>query len=246
MDSGNDTIEGRIKGILGTDASGNYTNPLIQQAANSAMQQFAGRGLLNSSMATEAATQAAISKAIEIAGPDAQTYFAQGRANQDVANVFERDARGYAQDDKKLAVNMDQFSRELQYRYDALKLDRDSQNDARALAQQYAVEMEDIKAVNSAYDLYLRRITDIDGNASYDAATKTKMKNEAGKDFDLYARAKKISWEMSLGDRFAAAAAEDGKGGTGILADYGGGDVGGGDAGSDGSDGGDGGGGMSA
>lgn len=207
VDAGSETIEGRIKNILATDANGNYTNPLIQQAASSAMQQFAGRGLLNSSMANEAAMQAAMSKAIEIAGPDAQTYFAQGRANQDASNVFERDARGYSQEnarlDKQLNFDMEKFDRDLQYRYDALKIDQSSQTEARTLAQKYAVEMENIKAVNSAYDLYLRRISDIDANPDYSAETKIKMKNEAGKDFDIYAKTKSISEDMGLGNRFS-------------------------------------------
>ena len=177
---------------------------LFSRAANSVMQQFAGRGLLNSSMASEAAYQAAMAKAIEIAGPDAQTYFAQGRANQDASNVFERDARGYAQENYKMSVDMDKFNRELQYRYDALKIDKETQDDARALAQKYALEMENVRSVNAAYDLYLRRVSDIDSNVNYDAATKVKLKNEAGKDFDLYAKAKGIAWEMSLGNRFSA------------------------------------------
>ena len=210
VDAGTETIEGRIKNILATDANGNYTNPLIQQAASSAMQQFAGRGLLNSSMANEAAMQAAMSKAIEIAGPDAQTYFAQGRANQDAANVFERDARGYAQEnsrlDKQMNFDADKFDRELQYRYDALKIDKESQTEARALAQKYAIEMEDMKSVNSAYELYLRRISDIDANTEYSAETKVKLKNEAGKDFDLYAKTKRISGDMNLGNRFTSSA----------------------------------------
>ena len=219
VDAGTETIEGRIGNILATDKNGNYTNPVIQQAVNTTMQQFAGRGLLNSSMASEAAYQAAVAKAIEIAGPDAQTYFAQGRANQDAANVFERDARGYEQEnsrldktiaaddrrlDKQLSVDMDKFNKDLQYRYDALNLDKTSQDDARALAQKYAIEMENIKSVNSAYDLYLRRISDIDANTEYNAGTKMRLKNEAGKDFDLYAKAKGISYGMDLANRFTA------------------------------------------
>lgn len=202
----NATVEGRIKSLLATDENGGYKNPVVQQAANSAMQQFAGRGLLNSSMATEAAYQAAIAKALEIAGPDAQTYFAQDRANQDAINVFERDARGYDQENYRLSLDMTKFDKELQYRYDALKLDTDSQNDARALAHKYALEIETVKSVNSAYDLYLRRITDIDANPDYTAEVKAKMKNEAGKDFDLYAKTKGISNDMRLGDRFVSTA----------------------------------------
>lgn len=197
-----------MQNLLATGANGSYTNPVVQQAVNATMQQFAGRGLLNSSIAGEAAYQAAVSKAIEIAGPDAQTYFAQGRANQDAANVFERDARGYAQEnarlDKQISVDMEKFNADLQYRYNALRLDKESQTEARALAQKYAIEMENIKSVNSAYDLYLRRISDIDANPEYAAEVKIQMKNNAGKDFDLYAKAKGISYGMDLANRFSA------------------------------------------
>lgn len=98
------TIEGRINNILGRDANGNYTNPVIQQAAMRARQAFAGRGLLNSSMSEQAALEAVTAKAIEIAGPDAQTYFAQGRANQDATNVFARDEQNFKYDKDKMAT----------------------------------------------------------------------------------------------------------------------------------------------
>jgi hypothetical protein len=94
-----ETIEGRIGNLAATDANGNYTNPVIRQAVERAQQQFAKRGLVNSSMAAQAGQEAAIAKAIEIAGPDAATYFQQGRANQDAQNVFARDEtqQGYTE-----------------------------------------------------------------------------------------------------------------------------------------------------
>jgi hypothetical protein len=94
-----ETIEGRIQNLAATDANGNYTNPVIRQAVERATQQFAKRGLVNSSMAAQAGQEAAIAKAIEIAGPDAATYFQQGRANQDAQNVFARDEtqQGYTE-----------------------------------------------------------------------------------------------------------------------------------------------------
>lgn len=321
VDAGTETIEGRVQNLLATDARGNYTNPVVQQAVNATMQQFAGRGLLNSSMASEAAYQAAISKAIDIAGPDAQTYFAQGRANQDAANVFERDARGYEQDnlkmdktigferekmdktiaaddrrldktigfdrekldrtiaaddqrldktigfdrekldqtigfdrekldktidfesgkldrtieadnlrhdksieldrekvDKSIAIEREkliqsgsQFNQELQYKYEALRLDAKTRAEAEDRAHKNALEINNIKDVSAAYDLYLRRISDIDNNQEYETDVKVRMKNEAGKDFDLYSAAKGISYGMNLASRFAAAEAGDGK-----------------------------------
>lgn len=85
------TIEGRLNNVLGTDANGNYTNQVVRQAVERAQQSFAARGLLNSSMAQQAGQEAAISKAIEIVGPDAQRFFEQSRANQDATNTFARD-----------------------------------------------------------------------------------------------------------------------------------------------------------
>jgi hypothetical protein len=85
------TIQGRLNDVLGQDASGNYTNQVVRQAVERAQQQFAKRGLVNSSMAAQAGQEAAIAKAIEIVGPDAERFFQQGRANQDARNVFARD-----------------------------------------------------------------------------------------------------------------------------------------------------------
>lgn len=85
------TIEGRINNLMTTDGQGNMTNPVVRQSVDRAMQSFASRGLLNTSMAVQAGQEAAISKAIEIAGPDAQRAFEQARANQDAQNVFARD-----------------------------------------------------------------------------------------------------------------------------------------------------------
>lgn len=215
VDAGQDTIEGRVQNLLAVDAQGNYKNALVQQAREAAERQFAGRGLLNSSIAQEAAMQAAISKAIEIAGPDAQTYFAQGRANQDTLNTFKRDEianqhdmakldKQLALEREKLTVQGSQFNQELAYKYDSLKLSQDSQIEAEKRAHEYALEIKNIDAVNAAYDLYLRRIQDIDMNKDLTAENKQKLKNDAGKDFDLYAKAKGISWQMGLGDRFSS------------------------------------------
>lgn len=207
VDKRNDTIEGRIGGLMGQDANGNYTNPVIRQAAENAMQQFAGRGLLNSSMAVEAASQAAIAKAIEIAGPDANTYFSQGRANQDVANVYERDRRQFEQDnyrmDRQNEFDMAKFDKEIAARLDMAGLDREDRTKADALAREHARDMANSAAVTSGYEFYLRRITDIDNNPNLDAETKAKMKNDAGKDFSALAKAKNIVWGADLGNRYS-------------------------------------------
>jgi len=65
------TTEGRINNLLSTDTNGNYTNQVVRQAVDRANQTFAGRGLLNSSMAAQAGQEAAISQASGIASSDA-------------------------------------------------------------------------------------------------------------------------------------------------------------------------------
>lgn len=238
IDAANETIEGRLGNLLKTDERGNFTNPVVRQSVDRAMQQMAGRGLLNSSMASQAAQEAAIAKAIEIVGPDAERYFQQGRANQDAQNVFARDEvnfgydlqkmsyanqlemakMGYGNqldmtklnaqldlDREKLTMSGSQFNQELKYKYDSLNFSSADRAAAEARAHKNALEINNITSVNSAYDLYLRRISDIDSNTEYSAEAKVQMKNQAGKDFDIYARAKGIALEMDLGNRFSEA-----------------------------------------
>lgn len=95
VDYNTETIEGRLKGLLAQDETGAYTNQNVRQAVDRANQQFAARGLRNSSMAVQAAQEAAIAKAIEIAGPDAQTYFQNRRANIEAGNQFALNEQNY-------------------------------------------------------------------------------------------------------------------------------------------------------
>lgn len=252
IDAANETIEGRLGNLLKTDERGNFTNPVVRQSVDRAMQQMAERGLLNSSMASQAAQEAAIAKAIEIVGPDAERYFQQGRANQDAQNVFARDEVNFGYDlqkmsyasqldmmklnaqldldREKLTMSGSQFNQELKYKYDSLNLSSADRAAADARAQKNALEINSITSVNNAYDLYLRRISDIDNNAEYSAEAKVQMKNQAGKDFDIYARAKGIALEMDLGNRFSVSStatapsstsAESAAGMLAIQSDYG-------------------------
>jgi len=82
MDAATETTEGRLQTLL------DGGSPVIRQAADRARQAFAERGLLNSSMAEQAAMEAMISKAIEIAGPDAEKYFSDRQNATEWANRF--------------------------------------------------------------------------------------------------------------------------------------------------------------
>lgn len=128
-----ETVEGRLNRLLGTDERGNFVNPVVRQAVDRAMQQMAGRGLLNSSMAAQAAQEAAIAKAIEIVGPDAERYFQQGRANQDAQNVFARDEQQYRYDLDKMGA---------QNQYDLDKMAFQSKSDLDKMGSQSKLDMD--------------------------------------------------------------------------------------------------------
>lgn len=188
------TVEGRIGNILATDQYGNFTNNVVKQASDRAMSQFASRGLLNSSMAQQAAQQAAISKAIEIAGPDAQTYFAQQGKNQDAVNVFRRAEQDNIYDTAKLNKQFElewgklnqqdkQFYAGLQSRMDELRLSNENQTLATQVALQNDLARQNNGAVQGQYDLFVRRLAQIDADTNLDAAAKAKQKQEAAANF---------------------------------------------------------------
>lgn len=64
---------------LKTAAIADSNNPIVRQAMARAMQSMNGRGLLNTSMATQSAQEAAIAKALEIAAPDTAAYYTDQR-----------------------------------------------------------------------------------------------------------------------------------------------------------------------
>lgn len=138
IDASRETIEGRLNNVLATDERGNYTNQVVRQAVDRAMQGFAGRGLLNSSMAQQAAQEAAIAKAIEIVGPDAERYFQQGRANQDAQNVFARDEQLNQYDVGKLGyqAQLDMGKMGYQSQLDMTKLTEQQRHDLEKLGLQ--------------------------------------------------------------------------------------------------------------
>jgi hypothetical protein len=166
VDAGSETIEGRIQNLLGTDASGNYTNAVVRQAADRALAAFARRGLLNSSMAQQAAIEAATSKAIEIAGPDAEKYYNNRRANVDANNQF---ASTYQQQQYSLQsarVNAELKAYQTQIDQDVAngRIDRENAN---LLQQNYR------EAINNITANYSNAITNIQNNANMTAEQKT-------------------------------------------------------------------------
>ena len=77
-----DTVAGQLAMLQRQDSD------LMQLAARRGMEQASQRGLLNSNLAAQSAQLAVLQEALPIAQQDAQTYYQQGRANQDIENEF--------------------------------------------------------------------------------------------------------------------------------------------------------------
>jgi hypothetical protein len=78
----NQTVQGQMTGLM------NSNNPLMQRAMTRASAAANKRGLLNSSMSTQAGQEAALTAALPIAEADAATNAKQAQLNQGFANEF--------------------------------------------------------------------------------------------------------------------------------------------------------------
>lgn len=159
VDPATETIQGRIENLL------SQNSPVIRQAAERARQAFADRGLLNSSMAEQAAQEAMISKAIEIAGPDASTYF-QNRTNKlnwlnrfaenDMNNSFDMKKMQYANTlSKDLAQTNANLN--LQSNYQSAIQNVQSQYQQQVLALQQNTNMDATSKQAALSDLSINR-----------------------------------------------------------------------------------------
>lgn len=86
-----DTVQGQLNTLLQNE------NPLMQRAYYKGLDLANSRGLLNSSMASEAAQAAMIDASLPIAQQDASTYYDQGTRNQGYQNEFNLNDRRYLQ-----------------------------------------------------------------------------------------------------------------------------------------------------
>lgn len=122
-------------------------SPVLQQAANRALQAFSDRGLLNSSMAQQAALEAMTAKAIEIAETDAATYSKTRFTNQDATNTF-------AENYQKQQYNLQNLDAEYGYKSELETVSTNLKNDA-TFRQNY---VEALDTVNARYDEAVSKI----------------------------------------------------------------------------------------
>lgn len=93
-------------------------NPLVRQAIARARQNFAGRGLLNTSMAEQSAQEAAIAKALEIAAPDTAAYYTDQRDAKQFDYQTALNQQSYAQQEYMARLNNDLGIASAQAQYD--------------------------------------------------------------------------------------------------------------------------------
>lgn len=94
-----DTMQGQLNTLLQNQ------NPLMQRAYYQGLDMANSRGLLNSSMASEAAQAAMMDVALPIAQNDAGTYYDQGTRNQGFQNQFNLNDRQYLQTAEQAELN---------------------------------------------------------------------------------------------------------------------------------------------
>lgn len=118
---------------------------------------FAQRGLVNSSMAEQAAMEAMISKAIDIAGPDAQRYFQNCLNNVDWQNCF---AQGY----QRQTYTLQNMALQHQYNKEMAKLNQSMGNDSQQQGQTFTLRQNYLQAISQANAIYQSNVANIQGS----------------------------------------------------------------------------------
>lgn len=147
-------------------------HPLLEQVRQRTLEQFASRGLLNTSMAAQAAQEAVLTKAIEIASQDANTANRQGMANQAFQNEFagREQIQDFTIDNQyqDFLHRGDLMERELNLRND-LQADASVRDGLQTSRQRY---QETLSQYQRDYQNQYQRLVEMEG---VDAGTKNRM-----------------------------------------------------------------------
>lgn len=166
-------------------------SPLMQQARGRAMQQMNERGLINSSLAVQAAQDAVLDRAIQIGGADAAT-----NANAAQFNANQGNAWNLAQQD-------------MEYKRWALGQNFENEKQLRELENKYRDQLATDDGFQKQYNMYLDGIFQIDMNKDLDPETKRRLKQEQGQRLDDYVVLKKLNIDMDFSDYWQATAAPE-------------------------------------
>ena len=158
------TVAGQMDTLLGKDSA------YIDQARRDAIRSSAGRGLINTSIAAGAGTEAAVRAALPIAQQDAKTYSEQNIQNQAAQNEFLKNQQSanlnkeMASFETSLSMEKEEFSNELKKDFDLFM------NDAKFSDE---LKLQYVKSINTIMTNTQQQITDIglsDRNAKQQAS----------------------------------------------------------------------------
>tara|TARA_R100001039_G_scaffold39097_1_gene43806 strand:- start:65 stop:1156 length:1092 start_codon:yes stop_codon:yes gene_type:complete len=160
----NQTSQGQLHKMLASDS------PLMQQAATMGNQRANARGLLNSSMASQAAQGAMISAATPFAQQDAQTYFQNSQANADrqqqeyMANLNYQNQRGLNEQQYGFQRGLNEQG----YQFDMGRMQADYGFSSQLSTQEASQTLNQLYATSTAngWGVMANNLTDIVGQYS--------------------------------------------------------------------------------
>ena len=190
-------VAGRVNSITSSGS------PLMETARTRAAQNTAKRGLMNSSIGTQAGEQAVIETATPIANADASLYQQQRLTNQTAANNaatvnannnIQAATTGRQMDlsdtqqqrslmeqarqfDGTRSENARQFDATTAQRMDLAKLDVDSRKELANIEAAFKNQIQNNTNISQAWGTLQEAISKIQNNPELDAATKTQLIN---------------------------------------------------------------------
>jgi hypothetical protein len=200
----NQTTQGQLGNVLAQDG------PLMQQARGGAMQQMNERGLINSSLATQAAQAAVMDRAIQIAQPDAATFARSGEFNagqQNAWNLAQQElGMKESQFGRELAMRQDQFGQELAFKYNELGKSQDNKIALMEAEAKYNNLMRNDEAFNKQYAMYVEALYQIDKDKDLGPEAKQAAKFQQARMLEDYAQLRGLNLNLDFSSRFAGAA----------------------------------------
>ena len=173
------TVQQQAADIIAKDS------PLMQQARGRAMQQMNERGLINSSLGVQAAQDAVMERALQIAQPDAATNAQAAQFNANQGNAW----------------NLAQ--QEMEYKRWALSQNFENEKQLREIESKYNEELGSDANFQKQYAMYLDALFQIEMNTELDAETKLAMKKQRGQELDDYIAINKLGIDMDFSDYWA-------------------------------------------
>lgn len=203
------TVRQQASEIIAADGS------LMQQARGRAIQQMNERGLINSSMGIQAAQDAVMERALQIAAPDAATNAQAAQFNANQGNAWNLAQSEMAQRGQQFAAELDQrgqqfyaelaqrdqqFAAESEYKRWSLMQNFENQKQLQEIESKYSEQLNSDANFQKQYSMYLDALFQIDMNPDLDPETKLQMKRQRGQELDDYVAINNLGIDMDFSD----------------------------------------------